>query len=87
MVKGINRQVLEIRETGCDYFEKALFFIKPEYSAESEARLRGGALRAVKSAAAVPKTKKQKLKSRLLLFLELAVSAGGGALISALLIR
>ena len=26
MVKGVNRQVLEIHETGCEYFEKALFF-------------------------------------------------------------
>ena len=25
MVKGVNRQVLEIHETGCEYFEKALF--------------------------------------------------------------
>ena len=31
MVKGVNRQVLEIHETGCEYFEKALFFVKPEF--------------------------------------------------------
>ena len=35
MVKGVNRQVLEIHETGCEYFEKALFFVKPEGVAES----------------------------------------------------
>ena len=22
MIKGVNRQVVEVRETGCDYFEK-----------------------------------------------------------------
>lgn len=39
MIKGVNRQVLEVHETGTKYFEKALFFVKPEYSTLSERRL------------------------------------------------
>lgn len=40
MIKGINKQVLEIFETNNGYFEKALFFVKPEYSSYSENKLR-----------------------------------------------
>lgn len=36
MIKGVNRQVLEIHETGTKYFEKALFFVRPEYSTLNE---------------------------------------------------
>ena len=87
MVKGVNRQVLEIRETGCEYFEKALFFIRPEYSAESEGKLRGGALKSIRRSAVVPKTRRQTVKSRLIVFAEMLVSAGAGAILTALIIR
>jgi hypothetical protein len=40
MIKGVNRQVVEVRETGCDYFEKIIFFVKPEYAALSEGKIR-----------------------------------------------
>ena len=43
MIKGVNRQVVEVTETGCDYFERVLFFIKPEFSAVSEGDLRARA--------------------------------------------
>ena len=55
MVKGVNRQVLEIHETGCDYFEKALFFVKPEYSRENEGKLKTKAVSSVMSFASVQK--------------------------------
>ena len=40
MIKGINRQVVEVKETGCDYFEKIMFFVKPEYAGISEGKIR-----------------------------------------------
>ena len=40
MIKGVNRQVIEITQTKCEYFEKVLFFVKPEYAATSEGTLR-----------------------------------------------
>ena len=40
MIKGINRQVVEVKETGCDYFEKIMFFVKPEYASVSEGKIR-----------------------------------------------
>lgn len=87
MLKGVNRQVLEIHETGCEYFEKALFFVRPEYSAESESKLKGNALKSIKSSVGVPKTRKQKIKSKAFFVAELLTSAGVGAVITALIIK
>lgn len=87
MLKGVNRQVLEIHETGCEYFEKALFFVRPEYSAESDSKLKGNALKSIKSSVGVPKTRKQKIKSKAFFIAELLTSAGVGAVITALIIK
>ncbi len=40
MIKGVNRQVIEISETDCEYFERVLFFVKPECVNVSEGKLR-----------------------------------------------
>ena len=40
MIKGVNRQVVEVQETDCDYFERILFFVKPEYASLSEGKIR-----------------------------------------------
>ncbi|MBQ8503342.1 MAG: hypothetical protein IJ491_03590 [Clostridia bacterium] len=40
MIRGINRQVVEVKETGCEYFEKIMFFVKPEYASVSEGKIR-----------------------------------------------
>lgn len=87
MVKGINRQVLEVRETGSRYFEKALFFVKPEYSRESESVLRQNALKTIENGVALPKSKKIKTRNRFLLFTEMLLSAGAGAIITVLIIK
>lgn len=86
MVKGINRQVLEVREIGSRYFEKALFFVKPEYSRESDSILRQSALRVIEEGS-VPKTKKAKLRRSLWQFAEMLLSAGAGAIITVLIIK
>lgn len=87
MVKGINRQVLEILEPQCDYFEKALFFVKPEYSNESDAKLRNQALKSIQNSNFVPKTRKQKVKSKMFFIIEMLSSAVVGSIITALIIR
>lgn len=63
MIKGINRQVVEVNDTGSDYFEKIMFFVKPEYASISEGKIRERAgLIASKTTAAPPsKLKKSKL--------------------------
>lgn len=40
MIKGVNRQVLEIKDTGCEYFTQALFFVDPKFSTLPEKTLR-----------------------------------------------
>lgn len=87
MVKGVNRQVLEIHETGCEYFEKALFFVRPEFSAENEGRLKSKAITSVMNFAFVPKTRKQRIKSRLLFIGEILASAGIGAFVTTMILR
>lgn len=65
MIKGVNKQVLEIAETENGFFEKAIFFVKPEYSGMSEGRLRESARKEMESAGKPPLSKgrsSQKLK-------------------------
>lgn len=87
MVKGVNRQVLEILDPQCDYFEKALFFVKPEYSNESDAKLRNQALKSIQNSNSVPKTRKQRVKSKMFFIIEMLSSAVVGSIITALIIR
>ncbi len=44
MVKGVNKTVIEINETGNKYFERVVFYISPEYSFMSQNKLQGKAL-------------------------------------------
>ncbi|MBR4286121.1 MAG: hypothetical protein IKT55_00285 [Clostridia bacterium] len=57
MLKGVNKQVLEIAETENGFFEKAIFFVKPEYSGMSEGRLRESARREIESVGKPPLSK------------------------------
>lgn len=54
MIKGVNKQVLEINETQNGFFEKAIFFVKPEYSGMGEGRLRESARKEIESAGKPP---------------------------------
>lgn len=60
MIKGINRQVVEVKETGNDCFEKILFFVKPEYAGMSEGKIRERAGMVTKTATLPPPTKVHK---------------------------
>ena len=54
MLKGVNKQVLEITETQNGFFEKAIFFVKPEYCGMGEGRLRESARKEIESAGKPP---------------------------------
>lgn len=62
MIRGINRQVVEVKETGCEYFEKIMFFVKPEYAAVSEGKIRERAGMIAGSTEKPPTTKIKKDK-------------------------
>ncbi len=62
MIKGVNKQVLEINETQNGFFEKAIFFVKPEYSGMSEGKLRESAKKELESAGEPPMQKDKREK-------------------------
>lgn len=69
MIKGVNKQVLEINETQNGFFEKAIFFVKPEYSGMGEGKLRESARKEIENAGKPPKRyygyKKERYKKAL----------------------
>ena len=69
MIKGVNKQVLEINETQNGFFEKAIFFVKPEYCGMGEGRLRESAKKEMESAGKPPvrnyRQKNERMKNML----------------------
>ncbi len=81
MIKGVNRQVVEITQTQCEYFEKVLFFIKPEYSPATHGDLTDRATIIAQSAGMPPAVRLRKNKLRAAL--NMSVAACIGAAVSA----
>lgn len=84
MVKGVTRRIVEIKETGSDYFERAIFFVKMDGSRSTSAfTLSQEAQRIINKYASgmpfLPVDKKQQTKKRTLLVLKLLVAAAIGA--------
>lgn len=79
MIKGVNRQVVEVAETGCDYFERALFFVNPKYYGISDGKLREKANSVVSAAGSPPKSRQSQKNSKIKNILLLALSAFAGS--------
>ena len=75
MIKGVNRQVLEIKDTGCEYFTQALFFVDPKFSTLPEKTLREKAEASLKDPPGVPVSKKQKALKIILKITNIAAAA------------
>lgn len=58
MLKGVNKQILEVTNTENPYFEKIIFFVNPEYMNEDREKLKKEAETLAKST----KTKPPKIK-------------------------
>lgn len=86
MLKGVNRQVLEIAQPECAYFERVLFFVKPEYSSVSESKLKSKADSLIKSSSAPPAEKK-KIPSFSVMhkIIQMLLAAGAGAAFAGLI--
>lgn len=80
MIKGVNRQVVEITQTDCEYFERILFLVKPEYSTVSEGKLRERASQ-MSSAGKPPATR---VRRRVRTVLSMTAAAFAGAAVCAL---
>lgn len=83
MIKGVNRQVVELSQPECEYFEKILFFVKPEFAEVSEGKLRERAAKMSSDKTLPPPTRIK--RSKLLAAAKITASASVGALITALL--
>ncbi len=78
MIKGVNRQILEVTSPESPYFEKIIFFVRPEGAPRDEKQLYAEAEKFSKTAQRPPKTRysfKQKLQWSLLLMLGLGAGA------------
>ncbi len=84
MIKGVNKQVLEVTNTENPYFEKIIFFVKPEYGNEDRAKLKKEAESLAKSASKPPKSRKTK-KEICYIISQCALCAGAGAAMTFLL--
>ena len=86
MIRGVNRQVIEISEADCEYFERVLFFVKPECVSVSEGRLRERANAIAGKADRPPMTRMVRSKIRMVAYMVAAAGAGAGitALVTAL---
>lgn len=59
MIKGVNKNVIEIKDTGNAYFEKAVLYINPDYNCRDDHFLRTQADKYLNS---IKNTKYKKVK-------------------------
>lgn len=85
MLKGVNHQVVEITKPTCEYFERVIFFVKPEFSAVSEGTLRERADEIAGKAGLPPPTKLR--KNRIVLISRMVGAAVAGAAVATLIIK
>ena len=85
MLKGVNHQVVEVTKPSCEYFERVIFFVKPEFSAVSEGTLRERASTIASDAGAPPPSKVK--KDKLLQATRLVCAAMVGAAVTILVSR
>ncbi len=84
MIKGVNKQVLEVTSPQSPYFERIIFFVRPEHQSAGEGILKSEAERLAAKADRKPvsrKTRAQKWQTAAMLFL----GAGAGAALLLLL--
>ena len=84
MIKGVNKQVLEVTNTDNPYFEKIIFFVKPEYGNEDRAKLKKEAESLAKTAGKPPKSRKSR-REICYIVSQCILCAGAGAAITFLL--
>ncbi len=77
--------MVEVTKPGCEYFDKVLFFVKPEYASVSQTKLSEKANTIAVSTGSPPKTRKG--KKRVYSVFSPLIWAGFGAAVTALIIK
>jgi len=85
MIKGINRNVIEIVETDSELFERAILFVRPEGAEKKPAYLESSA----RSFLASKKMRRKMLRKKAALGVVIGyiLAAGMGAVLTALLLH
>lgn len=86
MIRGVNRQVVEVNQPENAYFERVLFFVKPEYYGVSEKTLKAGADSLIKKSGERPPKNRRNKKEKIKAAIRMAAAAISGAAITAVLI-
>lgn len=86
MIKGVNRQILEVANTENEYFERVIFFVKPEYSTMEEKKLNFEAAMYAKGNGKPPRIKRRKME-KIFSVLRILGAAGAGAGVTALIMN
>ena len=81
MIKGVNHRVVEVIDTQSEYFERIIFFVRPEHGDVGETKIREKA-KVIADAATEPPPSRVRAR-RLKLFLKLLAAAAIGATITA----
>lgn len=84
-MKGVNHQVVEVTKPTCEYFERVIFFVKPEFSSVCEGTLRERADEIAGKAGSPPPTKLR--RSRMVLVSQMVGAAVTGAVIAAAVLK
>lgn len=85
MLKGVNRQVVEIPQPESAYFEKVIFFVKPEFSEIKEQKIRNSAEELIKNASPPPGEKSHGIRrEKLRFYVKVSLAALSGAAVTAL---
>lgn len=58
MIKGVNKQILEVTNTESKYFERIIFFVRPESQHLGEYKLQSEAVKLSKQSVKPPRVRK-----------------------------
>lgn len=83
MVKAVNKLVLEINNTENEYFEKAIFYIRPEMSCSSKLR---GQAQLYLNGISLEKAGKSPHKNKLPFIIGAVIGTVGAGIVSAILL-
>lgn len=78
MIKGVNRQIIEINDTGNTYYEKAWLVVRPEFDSAQKELLEREAARLIKAIQAPSSFQRKSIKIKQ--WIKFALAAALGAL-------
>ena len=86
MIRGVNKRIIEITDTGSEYFERALMFVRPDSSDLPDSALEEEAMKLVSAMSRPPseKRKRRHAKRRRLDYKAVVILVLGAALAAAI---